>query len=261
VFGLDIITKPGILVFSYDFVKGWSESGKDERDLDMHASLITAALNALKETQGETITAIRQVDYTLILYEGVLTYGMLTASEDDPKMYEFLRGIVLKFELMFTHELHVETFINRKDFEIFRTIVKEMYDDIVGIDVGGLRRILKVMNKSKIANYIVYETKFFQPIFTSIVDPKVNLPIHSITKIFRNINNLCVSQKKETMTCEIDFNEVLVHAIRIPTHLVICLCSPRKVNKEFINQEINDIKNSLFTSPATTTELIKDFSH
>ncbi|MFX0181658.1 MAG: hypothetical protein ACFE95_01150 [Candidatus Hodarchaeota archaeon] len=257
-FGLDIITKPGILVFSHDFVKNWSELGIKEKDL--HASLITAALNALKETQGETITAIRHVGYTLILYEGPLTYGMLTASEDDPKMYEFLKGIVLKFEFMFTHELYSETFVNRRDFDIFRSVVKEMYDNMVGIDVGGLRRVLKVMNKSKITNYIVYETKFFQPIFTSIVDPKVNLPIHFITKIFSNINNLCVTQKKETMTCEIDFNEILVHAIRIPTHLVICLCSPSKVNKKFTDQEINDIKNSLFTSSVTTTELISSRS-
>ncbi|MFX0171104.1 MAG: hypothetical protein ACFE9L_04220 [Candidatus Hodarchaeota archaeon] len=255
-FGLDIITKPGILVFSHEFVKDWSVFGEEERDLDLHASLITAALGALKETQGETITAIRQVGYTLILYEGVLTYGILTASEDDPKMYEFLKGIVLKFELMFTHELHAETFVNRKDFEIFRPVVKEMYDNMVGIDVGGLRKVLKVMNRSKIANYIVYETKFFQPIFTSIVDPKVNLPVHSITKIFRNINNLCVSQKKEKMTCEIDFDEILVHAIRIPTHLVICLCAPHKVNKENIVQEINDIKNSLFASRIKITELV-----
>jgi hypothetical protein len=252
-FGLDIITKPGLLVFSHDFVKNWLQDSNKDKDLDQHASLITAALTALRETQRETITAIRQVGYTLLLFEGVLTYGILTTTEYDPNQYDFLKKIVLKFELMFTHELHVETFVNRADFEVFREMLVSMYDEMHGIDILGLRNILDVMKQSKMSNYIIFETSLYQSIFTSIVDPKVNLPIHKLTKIFREINDLCNFKKSEVVTWEISFTDVILHAIRIPTHIVTCLCPTVKTDKNYMQNEVKKIMNSLLMSPLIQT--------
>jgi hypothetical protein len=245
-FGLDIITKPGILVFSHDFTKYW----KKKRNPDMHAGLITAALTVLKETQGETTTAIKQVGYTLLLYEGVLTYGILTTSQEDPVLYDFLKSIILKFELMFLSDLYEESFINRSDFEVFREIVNDEYNELNRLNQEGLRTLLRIMHQSNVTNFIIFENKsLLQPVFTSMVDPNVNMPIHQLAKIFRLINDLCVQQSKEIMSCEFNFNdEIYIHALRSPTHWLVCLNSPKTIDRNFIRYELNEIRACMSTS-------------
>ena len=213
--------------------------------MDIHASLMSAAINTLKEAQGQTITAIRHVGFTLLLYEGTLTYGILTTSESeyDPIQYEFLREVILRFELMFSFELSSGTLFARSDFEVFHKIVDEMYDVMVGIDVDGLRRILKIMNNSKIRNFIIYENDYFQPVFTSIVDPLVNLPIHKVTKIFREMNILC--EPINGASCEIDFDDIWISGVRIPTHWLILLSPVQRLNRAGLYAELNAIRNSL----------------
>ena len=79
-FGISIINKNGILVFSH----GLTRESTEEIDEEMHAGLMSAIFNALRETQGESIKSIRQRDdYVYLLYEGVLTYGVLPAVEED----------------------------------------------------------------------------------------------------------------------------------------------------------------------------------
>ncbi|MHA1974573.1 MAG: hypothetical protein ACTSW1_16355 [Candidatus Hodarchaeales archaeon] len=254
-FGLDIISKPGFLLFSHEFVKGWLyEVNLRARDKDIHASLICAALNTLKETQGETITVIRHVGFTLLLYEGILTYGILTTSEAeyDPKQYEFLKNIVLKFELMFTFELTTTTLFSRDDFKIFRSVVSEMYEQMVGIDVDGLRKILKAVSRSKVRNFIVYEKNYFQPVFTSIVEPDVNLPLHKLTKIFRELNYVIEQEYFEetpSCTCEINIDNVLITGIRVPTHWLILLSDVSK-GKSSILHDIKKINDNLSNDSA-----------
>ncbi|WP_455140095.1 hypothetical protein [Candidatus Hodarchaeum mangrovi] len=206
---------------------------------------MSAAINTLKETQGQTITAIRHVGFTLLLYEGLLTYGILTTSEAeyDPIQFEFLREVILKFELMFSFELSSGTLFTRSDFEVFHQIVDEMYDKMVGIDVDGLRKILKVMNYSKIRNFIVYENHHFQPVFTSIVDPLVNIPLHKITKIFREMNYLC--EPVDGASCEIDFDDIWISGVRIPTHWLILLSPVQRLNRASLYTELNAIRDTL----------------
>ncbi|MHA1228888.1 MAG: hypothetical protein ACTSPV_19360, partial [Candidatus Hodarchaeales archaeon] len=186
---LDIVNKNGLLVFSHSF-NGDIDEGEN-KDHDMHASLITAVLNALKETQGETITAIHQVGYKLLLYEGILTYGILVVTgEDEPKLHEFLRKIVLKFELMYTYELHSESIVNRVIFKNFHEIVASMYNEMVGFDFETLNNVLELLKFSNISNFIIFETNFFLPILTSIIDPSIDFPLNNIIRIFREVDDL-----------------------------------------------------------------------
>ena len=248
-FRLDIITKPGILVFSYSFVD--SLGIEEKSDQDMHASLITAVLNTLKETQGETITAIHQVGYKLLLYEGILTFGILTISgEDEPKLHNFLRSIVLKFELMYTYELHLESVINRSTFEPFRTIIKNMYEDMIGVEFDTLNKLLDILKYSNISNFVVFETNFFHPILTSIVDHSIDFPLDKIIRILREIDDLSFSEKKDNVTCSFDLQSIIIHGMKIRQHWIACFSSPSHVNKFILHNEIEEIKNTLLIPEA-----------
>ncbi|WP_455142715.1 hypothetical protein [Candidatus Hodarchaeum mangrovi] len=243
-FRLDIITKAGILVFSHSFINPLRL--EENSDQDMQASLITAVLNTLKETQGETITAIHQVGYKLLLYEGILTFGILTISgEDESKLHNFLRSIVLKFELMFTYELHIESVINRTTFESFRKIIKNMYEDMIGVEFNTLHKLLEILKYSNISNLVVFETNFFHPILTSIVDHSIDFPLDKIIRIFREIDNLSLSEKKDNVTCSFDLQSIIIHGLKIRQHWIACFSSPNHVSKFIIHNEIEEIKNSL----------------
>lgn len=245
-FRLDIITKAGILVFSHDFIENWLET---EEDLDLIAGLKSAAISALRETQGETITEIKQVDYTLLLYEGILTFGFLTVKESDPVQHELLRKIVLKFELMFTLELHSETIHRKEDFEVFRGVVQTLYDDFRSVDVKSLRTIIEIISQSNASNIIICSTSKFYPLYTSMVDHSITLPLHKMTQVIRSMDDLCLSQKKETMTAEIDLQDIYFHAIRTKRHWVVYLSDSKRIDKFSLNYEINVIKNILSETP------------
>ncbi len=248
-FRLDIITKAGILVFSYDFIENWAEG---EEDLDLIAGLKSAAISALRETQGETITEIKQVDYTLLLYEGILTFGFLTVKESDLAQHELLRNIVLKFELMFTLELHAESIYRKEDFEAFRSVIQTLYDEFRSVDVRSLNTIIEIISQSNASNIIIYSTSKFYPLYTSMVDHSITLPLHKMTQVIRSMDDLCLSQKKEMMTTEIDLHDIYFHAIRTKRHWVVYLSDSKRINKFSLNYEINAIKNILSDTPITS---------
>jgi hypothetical protein len=243
---LDIITKAGILVFSHDFLEDWLEG---EEDHDLFAGLKSAAITALRETQGETITEIKQIDYTLILYEGILTYGMLTVKETDPKLHYFLRSLVLKFELMFTLELHTTFVFKKEDFEKFRTNVNTLHKDFTIADFRGLNKILDVVSQSNASNFIIYRTSTFQPLYTSLIDHSNTLPLQKIAQIFRDLDDLCLSQKKDTMKVEINLEDILFHSIRTKTHWIVCVSDSNRSNKYTLKYEVSLLKNILSDVP------------
>ncbi|MFX0208032.1 MAG: hypothetical protein ACFFDT_18745, partial [Candidatus Hodarchaeota archaeon] len=220
-FGINIITKTGILVFSHSFSGDFLS--EIDTDVDIQAGLITAVLNALKETRGESVTAIRYREYRLLLYEGVLTYGILFGFEGhNPELQDFLRNIVLKFEIMFTYELYKKTIINRADFESFREIVRNQYVDMIAIDVASLDRLITIMRESSISNnYIIYETKLLLPVFTKIVIPKINSHLPQVTRIYREILNLETKINQEHTTSTINFKDIELYAMKTPTHCVV----------------------------------------
>ncbi|MFW9906029.1 MAG: hypothetical protein ACFFFH_17030 [Candidatus Thorarchaeota archaeon] len=243
-FGINIITKAGILVFSHSFVDSYLT--EIDTEIDIHAGLISAVLNALRETQGETVTAIRYKEYMLLLYEGVLTYGILFTLEDDPKLHEFLKNMVLKFEIVYTDELYKETVLNRMDFEPFRKIIRNHYSEMITIDVTNLDRLIKIMKPTAIKNYVIYEAKFFNPVFTKIVDPQIIANLPQITRIYRDISDLEKKIHQEQTSSEIIFTKMHFYEIKTPTHCLLLFYSPMEADKNTIMREINNIKRKIF---------------
>ncbi len=245
----DIITKTGILVFSHDFKEEWLEG---EEDHDLFAGLKSAAITALRETQGETITEIKQIGFTLILYEGILTYGILTVKEPDNRLHGFLRSLVLKFELMFTVELHTTSVFRKEDFETFRITVNTSYLDFITDDYRGLNRIIDIVSQLNAFNFIVYSPSTFKPLYTSMIDLSKKLPLQKITYIFRNLDNLCLLEKKNSITVEIDLEDIIIHLIRTKTHWIVCVSDSDKTTKYTLRYEINLLKNILSDVPILT---------
>lgn len=247
-FGINIITKSGILVFSYSFAG--KHLAEIDSDIDIQAGLITAVLNALRETRGESVTAIRYREYMLILYEGVLTYGILFAVEDDPRLHEFIKKIVLKFEIMFTyelggHELHRKHVLNRMDFMNFEETVRSQYSDMITIDVFSLDRIIKIMKSTTVSNYIIYETKFFNPVFTKINDPIITAYLPQIMRIYRNISDLEKMIHQEHTTSTINFKNIIFHEIKTPTHSVVLFYSPIQKKNSIFMKEIRNVHRKI----------------
>jgi len=216
---VNIITKSGFLVFNHTF----TNSTADERiDVDIQAGLLTSILNVLRDTQRETITSIRhRENYVIILYEGVLTYGLLPATEYDNRLFQFLREVVLKFELMFTEELHKESVLNRGMFEPFREIIQTSYTNYIHIDVNALNHILSIMQDSTILNYIVYETKFFHPVFSAIDDSIVGESKERITQISRDIIDYGIIINQDFSIGELTFDGMHVSFVKTLNHLLV----------------------------------------
>jgi len=245
VFRLEIITKTGLLVFSHDFVK---DKASEDEDHDLQAGLTSAAISALRETQGETITEIKQVDYTLFLYEGILTYGILTVRETGLRFKDFLRKLVLKFEVTFGEEIHSETLVKRMDYESFREDVLSLYNEYSIIDVEALNRVLEVISQSNATNFIIYNVANLQPVFTSILDHSIRGQLNKITRIIGGIEDLCLAQEnitEESMTIELNLPNVVVNAIRTDIYWIVSLTDPTQINKNMLTFETNLIKNIL----------------
>lgn len=240
--GVNIITKTGILVFSHAFTSSYYE----DVDEELHAGLMTAILNAIRETEKESIISIRQrEDYVLLLYEGVLTFGILPTPEEDPKLHEFLREIILKFELMYTKELHQDAILERGYFEDFRPIVKKMYSEMVEIDVKLLDRIMEIMKNSTFTNYIIYETKFFHPVFKAILDPNLNFHADRLTKVFRHIMDFGIRINQNFLTGEFNFEEITVYTLKTASHCLAIFNTIGQKERGTTKKEINQLTKKI----------------
>ena len=240
---LNFITKPGILVFSHSFTGNYPM--EIDLDVDLQASITSAVLNALRETHGESITAIRHRENMLLLYEGVLTYGILFTMEDDPELHNFLRKLVLKFELMFTDGLYKETVLNRLDFESFRKIVKQQYADMIAIDVPSLDKVIKIMQQTTIANYIIYETKLLHPVFSNISNTTISSNVQQVTQILREIASLEKKINQEHITSKIIFQNIQLHAIKTPKYCVILFHPTDQKEKSYYKKKISQLQNKI----------------
>lgn len=251
---VNIITKSGILVFNHTF----TNSTTDEKiDVDIQAGLMTSILNVLRDTQRETITSIRhRENYVIILYEGVLTYGLLPATEYDNRLFRFLREVVLKFELMFTEELHYENVLNRSMFEPFREIIQSSYNNYIHIDVDALNHILSIMQDSTILNYIVYETKFFHPVFSSIDASVIGETKDKITHISREIIDYGIRINRKFSVGELVFDDMFVSFMKTQNHLLV-LFNLKSSNSLFIS-EVTRIRSQIQRMQALEKELKED---
>ena len=187
----------------------------------MHAGLLSAIFNALRETQKESIKSIRQRDdYVYLLYEGVLTFGMLPTTEEDPRLYDFLRDVVLKFELMYTEKLHQDTVFERSDFKEFHDIVKRMYNEMIEIDVKALSHYIDQLGNSSFDNYIIFETKHYSPVFKSLKDSDISYHADRLTPIFRYMMDFTDRIDKNFQSSEFTFNDLKVITTKTQSYLI-----------------------------------------
>ena len=240
---VNIITKSGLLVFNHTFTNSTSD---EKVDIDIQAGLMTSILNVLRDTQRETVTAIRyRENYVVILYEGVLTYGLLPSTEYDNRLFRFLREVVLKFELMFTEELHRETVLNRSMFEPFRGIIQKLYSNYIYIDVQTLNHILSVMQDSTIVNYVVYETRFFHPVFSAIDASVISDNKENITQISREIIDFGINLNQDFSVGDLTYGGMLVSFIKTPNHLIILFNIGSHKNKSLFKSEVAKIRSDI----------------
>jgi hypothetical protein len=215
--GLSIINKNGILVFTH----GLTSDPTEEIDEELHASLMSAIFNALRETQRETIKSIRQRDdYVYLLYEGVLTYGVLPAIEEDNRLYDFLRDVILKFELMYTADLHKEAIIDRDRFDEFHDVVSKMYSDLVRPNAKALKKNISILQKSRFDNFIIYEIPYFRQVCKSIKDPILNLQADGLTFIFRNLMEFSEKIDENLLSCDFKFENISLTVFRTQSHYI-----------------------------------------
>ncbi|PWI47773.1 hypothetical protein CEE45_10350 [Candidatus Heimdallarchaeota archaeon B3_Heim] len=240
--GLSIINKTGILVFNHEFTSSYDE----KIDEDLNAGLMSAIFSALRETQKETIKSIRLRDnYVFLLYEGVLTYGVLSTTEEDSRQYNFLREVVLKFEIMYTKELHQETVIERYFFNEFHVVVKKMYSDMVEIDVAALNNLINVMGESKIRNYLIYETKYFHPVFRSITDSIVNEHADKMTQIFRYIIDFSEHANQAFSTGELNFETMRIFTVKTKSHCIAIFDTSTDRGKGSMKKELIQLQKKI----------------
>ncbi|MHA2095726.1 MAG: hypothetical protein ACW98F_13990, partial [Candidatus Hodarchaeales archaeon] len=213
---------------------------------DLNAGLMSAIFGALRETQQETIKSIRLRDnYVFLLYEGVLTYGVLSTTEEDTRQHDFLREIVLRFELMYTKVLHQETVIERYYFDSFRDIVRNMYNDLVEIDLVALNNLIKVIGESKIRNFLIYETKYFHPVFKSVTDPIVNEYADKMTQIFRYIMDFSEHANQRFSTGELYFESLKIFTIKTNSHCIALFTTSNGNGKGFMRKDLLQLQKKL----------------
>lgn len=212
----------------------------------MHAGLLSAIFNALRETQKESIKSIRQRDdYVYLLYEGVLTFGVLPTTEEDPRLYDFLRDVVLKFEIMYTEKLHQDTVFERSHFKEFHDIVKKMYNELIEIDVKALSHYIDLLGSSSFNNYIIFETTHYHPVFKSLKDPNVSYHADRLSPIFRYMMDFTDHIERNFESSEFTFNDLKVLTIKTQSYLIAFLLQLPLKGNESIWKDINNLTRKL----------------
>ncbi len=241
-FGISIITKHGILLFTH----GLTSETTEDIDEELHAGLMSAIFNALRETQKETIKSIRQRDdYVYLLYEGVLTYGVLPAVEEDPRLYDFLRDVILKFELMYTAELHRKAIIDRHQFNGFHEIINNMYSDLVRPNAKALKKNIDTMLKAGFENFLIYELKYFHQVCKSIKDPVLNLQTDRLAPIFRSLMQFSDKIKKNLLRGDFKFEGIDLIVFKTQSHCLAIFTSPQDSAKGLTSKSFLQIQKEL----------------
>lgn len=241
-FGISIITKTGILLFTH----GLTSESTEDIDEELHAGLMSAIFTALRETQKETIKSIRQrEDYVYLLYEGVLTYGVLPAIEEDHRLYDFLRDIILKFEIMYTADLHNKSIIDRSRFDGFHEIVSKKYSDLIRPNARALKKNIDIMQKSGFDNFIIYEVEYLYQVCKSIKNPILNLHADRLTSILRNLMEFGEKIGKNLLSCDLNFDGIQLTIFRTQSHCIAVFILPQDLENGLMKKEYLQIQKKL----------------
>ncbi|MFW9856256.1 MAG: hypothetical protein ACFFFG_14485 [Candidatus Thorarchaeota archaeon] len=181
--GVNITSKNGLMLFSHFFVPGFSDV-----DEDLRAGLMTAVLNAVKETQdGSELRSIDQGRYFVHIIEGEYTYGLYFGFENDLKEHEFAEATLSKFETSFRKQLIDGLSFSSEMFDDFHDYLKEKYSEIISIDAVGLSKIIKLMEDAIYSDYIILAKPWYHQVFTAITIPEINPIANSLGLMCKNL--------------------------------------------------------------------------
>ena len=243
VIGVNITTKNGLLLFSHFFVPGFS--GVDE---DLRAGLMSAVLNAVKETESDTgIKTINQGKYYVHIMEGKYTYGLFFSHEDDLKEFIFANTTLKRFEATFNTVLSSDISFEDNYFKKFENYLQKEYNQLIAIDVIGLSKIIDIMENSLFTDYILLEKPNFHQVFTTISLPKIHPHANSLAQMCKNFieSSIKIGQEVEQLQFSLGVDH-LVFVDRFKKYVVIVVV--HKNTREKSIKEINRLKNKIAQS-------------
>lgn len=239
--GVNITTKNGILLFSHFFIPGFSDV-----DEDLRAGLMTAVLNAVKETQNNTgISTIDQGKYFVHVIEGEFTYGLFFSHENDLKEREFTYSTIRKFESSFRKKLKEGLSFDNKEFFEFNDFLTKKYNDLIAIDVVGLSRIIEIMEQSFFSDYIILERPNLHQVFTHVSSlPRIHPHANTIATMCKNIIETSLLIGHEISQLQFNLGgKFLVFVNKISKYNIIFIVLEK--DREKANREIAKVHNKI----------------
>ena len=240
VIGVNITTKNGLLLLSHFFVPGFSDV-----DEDLRAGLMTAVLNAVKETQDDTgIKTINQGRYYVHILEGKHTYGIFFSHEHDLKERNFANTTIRRFETTFEKELGDDLSFDDDTFRDFLEFLKSEYNTLISIDVVGLGKIIDIMENSLFTDYILLEKPNFHQVFTTISLPDVHPHANTLAQMCKTLieQSIMIGQEIEQLQFTLG-RDYMVFVDRFRKYVVIIIIL--KKNREKALKEIIRLKTKI----------------
>ena len=238
--GVNITTKNGLLLLSHFFVPGFSDV-----DEDLRAGLMTAVLNAVKETQDDTgIKTINQGKYYVHILEGKFIYGIFFSHEHDLKERNFAITTIRRFETTFEKELGDDLSFDDDTFRTFLEFLKNEYNTLISIDVVGLGKIIEIMENSLFTDYILLEKPNFHQVFTTISLPDVHPHANTLAQMCKTLieESIMIGQEVEQLQFTLG-RDYMVFVDRFRKYVVIIIIL--KKNREKALKEIIRLKSKI----------------
>ncbi len=238
--GVNITSKNGLLLFSHFFVPGFSDV-----DEDLRAGLMSAVLNAVKETQKDVgLKTIDQGKYFVHIFEGDHTYGLFFSHEHDLKEINFANTTMRRFETTFKTELEQELSFDDAQFDNFKEFLLTKYNELISIDVVGLSKIIDVMENSVFNDYILLEKPFFHQVFTTISIPEVHPHANTVAHMCKTLieSSIMIGQEIEQLQFSLG-QDYMVFAERFRKYVAIIIIL--KKNREKAIKEIMRLKSKI----------------
>ncbi|MHA1974193.1 MAG: hypothetical protein ACTSW1_14435 [Candidatus Hodarchaeales archaeon] len=245
--GVNITLKDGILIFSHFFVPGFSDV-----DEDLRAGLMTAVLNAVKETDknlssGPGIKTIDQGKYFVHIAEGKYTYGLFFSHENDLKEHDFANAVIDDFETKFHDKLDSKfTEFDDSDFESFTKELTKRYNQLISIDVVGLSKVIELMEGSLFDDYIILEKPHLHQVFTTISIPEIYPHASFLALMCKTMLEAGIKIKKEISHLSFNLGDsFFVFVERLGKYVIILII--RESLREEARKEIVLLKSKFYS--------------
>lgn len=229
------------MLFSHFFVPGFTDV-----DEDLRAGLMTAVLNAVKETQdGTELKTIDQGRYFVHIAEGEFTYGLFFSFENDLKEHEFAEATLSRFETDFHNRLATDLSFELSDFNGFHDYLKEEYSQLISIDVVGLSKIIGLMEDAIYSDYIILERPYMHQVMTTISIPEINPIASNLGLMCKNLLETGIKIGKEVSRIRFFLGKdhyVLVDSLEDKFFLILVV--PEK-ERERAEKEMTRIQNRI----------------